>query len=400
MPRTTPAPVAATLVLLLAAGCAPAPAATGGEPGCASGYEAGRDYFPDKVSAQVSTQWQVSYRGSYKVLRVNAGPKTSLEQTDTAPRTYVLPQCGTPAPELTGELAGATVVPVPVRKAVDNPATLLGAFELLAPEALAGYGEFPHKGTAPQHLPGVAKRIKDGTAVQVGHGDKLDVEKVLTLGSQVMFADSGDKSRFDRLAAGGVPVVFYSPFNESPLGSAEQVKLLSLFTNTEAEANTHFDGVRTRYEQLRAKAAAAPKPSVLVGINGHGRDFLAPQNDYLEPTLVRDAGGATVFDLPGKALQRLPMETMVERGATADFWFRPDFVGAGATARSILAAEPRLSRITALTSGKGIDRADPRVYSAAGLANPDKLLADLVGVLHPDLLPGHRLEFLRRIEGG
>ncbi|MCO1581321.1 ABC transporter substrate-binding protein [Crossiella sp. SN42] len=399
MTRTTVALAVASLLLLSA--CAGAPAAESGDAGCARNHEAGRDYFPDKVSAQVSKQWQVEYRQNYKLLKVNAGPKTSLEQTDTAPRSYVLYQCGTPAPELTGELAGATAIRVPVRKAIDNPATLLGAFEVLAPEVLAGYGEFPGAETADKHLPRVNKRIMDKTAVGVGHGDKLDTERVLNLGPQVMFAASGDKARFDKLGQGGVGVVFYDPFNETPLGSAEAVKFLSLFTNGEAKATAHYTAVESRYRELTAKAgAAAAKPAVLVGINGHGRDFLAPQNDYLEPTLVRDAGGRTVFDLPGKALQRLPMETMIERGASAEFWFRPDFVGKGATVAKILEGEPRLSRITALTSGKGIDRADPRVYAAAGLVNPDKLLADLVSVLHPDLLPGHQLSFLRRIEAG
>lgn len=399
MSRTATALTAVSL-LLLAAGCG-APAAGTGDAGCAQSYQADRDYFPDKVRAQVSPQWQVEYRKHYKLLRINAGPKTSLEQNDTAPRSYVLYQCGTPAPELTGELAGATAIRVPVRKAVDNPATLLGAFEVLALEALAGYGEFPNTDTAPAHLPQVSRRITDKSAVAVGHGDKLDTERVLTLGPQVMFAASGDRARFDKIAQGGVAVVYFDPFNETPLGSAEAVKLLSLFTNTEARANAHYQGVESRYRELSAKAAAAPaKPQVLVGINGHGRDFLTPQHDYLEPTLVRDAGGRTVFDLPGRALQRLPMETMIDRGAGADHWFRPDFVGKGATVKSILAAEPRLSRITALTSGNGIDRADPRVYAAAGLANPDKLLADLVSLLHPDLLPGHRLDFLRRIEAG
>ncbi|MGO1049698.1 ABC transporter substrate-binding protein [Crossiella sp. CA198] len=399
MPRLSLA-LAATSLLLLGA-CAGAPAAEPGDAGCARDYEAGRDYFPDKVSAQVSTQWRVEYRQHYKLLKVNAGPKTSLEQNDTAPRSYVLYQCGTPKPELAGDLAGATAIRVPVRKAIDNPATLLGAFEVLAPEVLAGYGEFPNTDTAPIHLPRVSKRIVDKTAIGVGHGDKLDTERVLNLGPEVMFAASGDKARFDKLGQGGVGVVFYDPFNEPPLGSAEAVKFLSLFTNSEAKANAHYTGVHTRYRELSAKATAAQgKPSVLVGINGHGRDFLAPQHDYLEPTLVRDAGGRTVFDLPGKALQRLPMETMIEQGASAEFWFRPDFVGKGMTVKKILEAEPRLSRITALTSGKGIDRADPRVYAAAGLVNPDKLLADLVSVLHPEIQPGHQLAFLRRIEAG
>ena len=69
---------------------------------CADSYDAETDYFPDKTEAQYAKEWQVEYFDNYKVLTVD---------TDTSPDVqnnikYVLVQCGTPAPAISGELAG------------------------------------------------------------------------------------------------------------------------------------------------------------------------------------------------------------------------------------------------------------------------------------------------------
>jgi iron complex transport system substrate-binding protein len=74
--------------------------------GCVDRFDAAADYFPDKAAIDDAADFSVEYRRSYKVVTVRDAVEGS------PPERYVLTQCGTPAPRLTGDLAGAQVVSV------------------------------------------------------------------------------------------------------------------------------------------------------------------------------------------------------------------------------------------------------------------------------------------------
>ena len=80
--------------------------------GCGGKYDATKDYFPDKVTLEDAVHFSVTYHRSYKVVHARETGAGS------PPEQYVLVQCGTPAPKLEGELAGAQLVNVPIRSLV------------------------------------------------------------------------------------------------------------------------------------------------------------------------------------------------------------------------------------------------------------------------------------------
>lgn len=84
---------------------------------CVADFDPATDYFPDKIELRYADRFRVSYHGHYKVLRANvAGSEWGPDVSDTV----VMIQCGTPAPPLEGELAGAAIVEVPVRSVASN----------------------------------------------------------------------------------------------------------------------------------------------------------------------------------------------------------------------------------------------------------------------------------------
>src|SRR5262249_23222519 len=89
-------------------------------------YQSGTDYFPTKATVGTAADFSLSYHQNYKVLTVrNAG------ENGTTNASYVLVQCGTPAPRRTGALAHATVLTIPVKRIVVSSTTQMGAFEEL-----------------------------------------------------------------------------------------------------------------------------------------------------------------------------------------------------------------------------------------------------------------------------
>ena len=68
-----------------------------------------------------------------------------------------------------------------------------------------------------------------------------------------------------------------------------------------------------------------------------------------------------------------------------------------------LAADSRLAELAAYQSGNiynnnaRLNEFDSNDYWENGLANPDVVLADLIKILHPELLPEHELVYYRHL---
>ncbi|WP_446916323.1 hypothetical protein, partial [Klebsiella pneumoniae] len=65
----------------------------------------------------------VSYHKSYKVL--------TLGEQDRPAQTFVLLQCGAPKPALTGDLAKAPIIDVPVKRVAASSTTQIPVFHTL-----------------------------------------------------------------------------------------------------------------------------------------------------------------------------------------------------------------------------------------------------------------------------
>src|SRR3954464_11594244 len=72
--------------------------------GCVDRFDPAANSVPNKLAIEDAVDFSVEYRRSYKVVTVRdataGGP----------PERYLLAQCGTPAPRLTGDLVGARVL--------------------------------------------------------------------------------------------------------------------------------------------------------------------------------------------------------------------------------------------------------------------------------------------------
>ncbi|WP_238993110.1 ABC transporter substrate-binding protein [Jiangella aurantiaca] len=382
-----------------AAGEATAP--SGNPIGCLDDYQEGVDYFPDKVSAEHAGGWDVRYEDHYKVLTttVTAAGGHAGASDRVIDSTYVLLQCGAPEPELTGDLAGATVVEIPSETFVDGGSVLYASVEKLGiADTLVGSAEpFIGDVEAP-YLPEVAQRIQSGAVAEIGY--EVNYELLAETDPDFYTNYAGDDAMFGQIDQLGIPIVFYFPYTETPLGAAEQVKFLSLFFNLEAAANEIFDPIEQRYVELREQVAdVASRPSVLIGVVGDGGDVTTRENQRFEPQLVREAGGEPVPDLDGGGIATVSLEQFLDDGADADVWLDLTFFPSHETAADYVAADPRLATLGPLSNGGTYHRVGPRGsdYFLSGAVDVDLMLADMVSVLHPDVLPGHDLAFLAHV---
>lgn len=361
---------------------------------CIDHYTPGTNYFPDQITVDYVEGFEVSYHDSYKVVRVLA-PWAGADTTFT----YVLVQCGAPTPEV--DEADAQYITVPVTSAVTLAATQLPHFDGLGLlDALVGVDEFDYVYNA-----AVLERVAGGALIEVGSGPTLNVELVLDLEPDLVMANaigSPDYDSHPALIGAGLATVINADYVEpSPLGRAEWLKFTALFFNAEAEAQAQFAAVAEEYERLTTLAAGAEsRPTVMV--NGLYGDtwYVAGGRSYVA-RLIADAGGDYLWaDDSSTGGQPLAFEAVFDQARDADIWINPNY---WMSLSDGLLEDERYAEFEAFASG-AVYNNNARVtpmggndYYELGSARPDLLLADLIAIFHPDLLPDHDLFFYQQL---
>lgn len=351
----------------------------------------------DQVTLKYAKAFTVEYHQNYKVVRL-LKPWRDAKATFT----YILVQRGMSAPT---DIGDAQVIEIPIRRMASLSTTHLPYLdELNDLDSLVAIGNAQYVNT-----PGVVSGLQSGKIEAVGNGPDVNVERLLDLNPDLITTlalGSSGKDDYQQLMQKGLKVVIFSDFmEESPLGRAEWVKFMALFYNQESQAEKIFDGIEARYLKMRALAAnVETRPSVLLGFEINGK-WNVPGGKSYQAAYVRDAGGDYLWagdDSSG----RIPMsfEAVFEKGAGADFWL--DQSVSWQTAQDVLGADPRYAQIRAFTKGQVYNnnaRLNPtggNDYNESGLVHPDVILADLISILHPELLPDHDLVYYRSLNPG
>ena len=371
---------------------------------CVDEYDPEADYFPDKTEAQYAVEWQVEYFNNYKVVTVDTDTGADSENLIE----YVLVQCGTPAPALSGDLADAMMVQVPVQRYWEGGGATFAALDALgALDKVIGVNTRT-SGHENHFLPNVVARVtQDDVHEETSYGD--DLELILEGEPDVYFQYNGPDWLANALDV-GVPAIHYSPFSEGPLGSAEQVKFVSLFFNLEARANSYFQPIADEYNRVKELAQAqSASPSVLLGTIASSGNFQSRNRTRLESVLIQDAGGER--PLLGAVDQGLldgtaalgwggvALEVALEYGQDAEYWFDMAYIPSQRNVPEFLDRNPLNAEFPAMLEGRAFHRYGRAAdYHSTGAVRADLLLKDIVSIIHPGLLPDHELIFLDRIE--
>ncbi|NLF74592.1 MAG: ABC transporter substrate-binding protein [Chloroflexi bacterium] len=362
--------------------------------GCVENYDPNVDYFPQKATVKVSDGFSVEYFSNYKVVTVNE------PWTDGVPIEYVLVQCGTPAPEMED---GANVIEVPRTTLVSMSTTYLPFIvELGLLDNLVGLD-------APDYVstPEVREKIDAGELVTIGSGAEVNVEAVLDLDPSLIMTYGSGSPDYDAhpvLIEAGLPVVLNAEYMDtSPLGRAEWLKFIALFFNLEAEGETLFDDIAAQYNELTAMTAdLEERPTVFTNTPYDGTWYMPGGNSFVAK-LLADAGADYLWsDDESTGSLYLDFETVFERAADADFW-----VNAGGFWFSLddaLAEDERFEQFAAFQNGNvwsnnlALNEFGGNDYWEGGVANPQLVLADLIAIFHPDLLPDHEFVYYQQLQ--
>lgn len=402
-PAATPAP-APTVVPPTEA---PAPAPTQAAPvlaapnqnltnGCiAEGqFDPNLDYFPEKAAPQYTTGFLIEYHNSYKIVTVKTpwpGASESIQ--------YALVQCGAPKPE--GFLE-EQVIEVPAKSIITMSTSYLPALdELGLLDRLVGLDDTTYVSN-----PTVLKMAEDGKLASIGYGSGVNVEKVLELAPSLVMTYGSGAPDYDAhpvlLQAGQKVVINAEWMDTTPLGRAEWLKFVAVFFNKEAEAETIFAKTAQEYQELIAlTASVSQRPTVFNGSAYQGTWYM-PGGQSFAATFLRDAGADYLWsDEASTGSLPLSVEAVFEKAKDADFWLNVGYVG---SLDDLKGMDSRYADFAAFQNGK-VWNNDAKTsptggndYYESAVLHPELVLADLISILHPDLLPNHQLVYYRQVK--
>ncbi|MEZ4832238.1 MAG: ABC transporter substrate-binding protein [Caldilineaceae bacterium] len=373
----------------------PPVAATTGTDGCVEDYDPAVDYFPAKITVDYAS-FEVEYFNNYKVVTIH-DPWLGADQSFT----YVLVQCGTPAPE---DYADAPVIEVPIRSIVSLSTTYLPQLEqlgLLDKLVAVDSGDWTT-------TEAVRAAVEAGDVAVVGSGTTINVEQLLDLDPGLIMAYSIGMPEYDTFPVveeAGLPVALNGDFVENdPLGRTEWIKYMALFFNAEETAQTLFGEIESEYNAVAAlAAAAADRPTVFLSSVYDGTWWMAGSQSYMAQ-LLADAGADYLWaDSGSVGSSPVDFEAVLERAADADYWINPDNTF-WFSIDDVLASDERYVEFAALTNGHLynnnaiVNENGGSAFYESGAANPHIVLKDLVKILHPDLLPEHKLVYYVQVQ--
>jgi iron complex transport system substrate-binding protein len=354
------------------------------------------DSFPHQVSIKHARGFTIDYFQNYKVVKViNPFEKT----TDTT--TYILLQRGATLPQNAGR---ATIIEIPVRSLALTSSMHIGLLSYLDSEdVLTGLSSLQYV-----FSPKVLAMIDAKKVAEIGKEQGINEERLVAMRPDLLMTTGNPGARVEQyalLSEAGIPVISNSEWVEkTPLARAEWVKLMAALLNKEELVNHKFADTEQRYEQLvHLASGVTKKPVILSGLNTKDVWYMPNGNSYMAQ-FFKDAGG----NFPWKSTSDagsipLSFETVYPTALTADFWMNVGF-DPNDTKSSILAQDTRYSDFKAFKIGNVFsynNRVNARRsndFFENGNVEPDVVLADLISILHPELLPKHKLVYYKQLK--
>ncbi len=243
-------------------------------------------------------------------------------------------------------------------------------------------------------------RVKSGLVKKVGKEGLFNTELIASLNPDVIFTSPFKRGGFDMLKSLGFPLVPMAAYEEeTPLGRAEWVKMMAAFTGQEQKADSIFENIAGRYNELKKLTENVEyKPTIFSGKLRSGTWYV-PGGESFYAQYFNDAGADYVIKDQEKAAYPLDFESMYLKAAHADVWRLLLTNPAGYDKKAMLEDDPRYGDFKAFKSGKIIAcniRVKP--YYEQNAMKPDVILADYIHFLHPELLPDHKPEFYELLE--
>lgn len=250
----------------------------------------------------------------------------------------------------------------------------------------------------------VRKLVEKDAISDLGDAFNINVEKTIQLkpGAVMMSGYNQNDPYAQRVSQAGIPVIFNNEWMEtSLLARAEWIKFVAVFYNKEKEADSIFSTVNQQYNAIKDKVSKIKnKPVIMAGSNFRGTWYMPSGKNYMAK-LFTDAGANYFYanDTTGGSLP-LNVETVLNNFAQSDVWLNCSFKSLD----ELVKADSKHAYFRPVSLKQVYNFNNRLLPSSANdfwesaVARPDLLLSDVISILHPEVLPGYRLVYAKKLE--
>lgn len=358
-----------------------------------AGSSEAKNYSVESSAIKYARRFSIQYRENYKYIKVYS----SSEDTSTAIE-YILIQKGKPKPRVS---ANAQIIETPIQSIVCLSSLYVAYIDKLGLQSfLKGVDNFHYINT-----PSILEMIEEKKIKEVGSNTSVNLEKLSLINPDLVFTYGTGNSNYDchpKLQELGLKVaITVDHMEDSPLGRAEWIKFMAAFFDKEQEADSLFKEIEKEYNKLSEVARKVKdKPTVFTSVK-YGDVWYMPGGRSYMAKLLEDAGAKYLWanDNTSGSLP-LSFEQVYTKAFNAEFWINTADWKSTADA---ITADPRNAYFSAVKKANiynnnlRINKHGGNDYWERGLLNPNLILADLIKIFHPELLPSHQLIFYKKL---
>lgn len=279
-------------------------------------------------------------------------------------------------------LPEGTVVRVPLQSSLVYSGAYGGVIdELGASDAISSVADGQYFNT-----PELKQRIASGKITDVGSSMSPSVEKIVNLNPEAILTSPYQNSGHGAIETLKIPIIEMADYMEcTPLGRAEWIKLIGCLYGEEERADSIFNTVKAKYNELKNLAASSSgKPMVITEQSVNGVWAMPGGRSYMS-TMLQDAGALYPWssDASLGSIELTPAEVL-DKADQADFWFIKSY---GPMDLSNLKANNSVnSKIKAFGNG-GVYVCDTSISPLFDEFpfHPELLLSDYITIIHPEL---------------
>ena len=278
-----------------------------------------------------------------------------------------------------------------------EPLTKLVCFSTSYTACLSAIG-CPETAVGVSGLRFVRDSVVRAGAKEVGYEGNPDYEAMLELQPDLVltyYVSSAVPAYVTKLSTLGTRVfVLYEHLEEHPLARAEYLRLFGALTHRQAEADSVFSAIESRYlslasavEKARRAAPDGFTRSVLINIPYDDLWYVPGADSYLS-RLIRDAGGEVAGAHAGTAFSTpMGMEQAYDLSQGADCWLHPGWCRSLADLLSVhpLFTDFPVIRRAVYNNTLRMAPEGGNDFWESGAVRADQVLSDLVTILHPEV---------------
>lgn len=287
---------------------------------------------------------------------------------------------------------GYTRLNIPIKSAICMTSLQLSNFlKLDIPEMVVGITSTRHL-----HNQKMNQQLKEGKTHKIGIEGNFDNEVIIAINPDVIFISPFKRGGYDAIRNVEIPMIPHLGYKElTPLGQAEWIKVIGLLTGNASLANSTFEAIESRYNNLKSIVDTVKRrPTVFSGEMRGGNWYAVGGRSFLAQ-LFRDAGGDYFLkENEESGGVTLDYETVYTNAAHADYW---RIVNSFEGEYSYNVLKEQDNRYTDFDAWKkhGViycNMKEVPFYERMPV-EPEVILADFIHVFHPDVLPNHKPQY-------